>query len=285
MSTIDLLEQRTRPFLPRDAAGGAAIAIVLVAIPVTDAAPAWLVGILGVVAALVVIFPTIRRSPWTWMAIGAVHAVLLGTSWYRLDNHDWLLLWTVLALAVAFAKEDAEAAFATQARWLVGLAFGMATGWKLLGGEFLDGSFFVHAQFVDPRFARVAELASGLDPAAAEAAREAIRVAVVEPVASSVTIPADDVRGLAVLMTAWGLVLEGAIAIAMLGPDRPRWRAARSLLLLVFMATTYLVVPVVRFGLLLAALGIGQSAGRWRTAFWWAIPALVAWGPVWTRMQ
>ncbi|MDX1509716.1 MAG: hypothetical protein R3249_00045 [Nitriliruptorales bacterium] len=284
-SSTGLLTQRIQPHLPADAAGGAAIAAALVAVPVKDVAAPWLVAVVGIVAAVVVVSPVVRRSPWTWIGLGALHAVFVVRFWYRIDNHDFLLLWTLLALAVAFAHRNPEEAFATQARWLVGLAFALATGWKLLSGEFLDGSFFVHAQLVDPRFARVAELIGGLDPETAIATREAIAASVREPIAAAVSVPADQVRTLAIIFTAWGVALEGAIAVAMLGPDRPRWRAARSGLLLTFMATTYLVVPVVRFGLLLAALGIGQARGRWRTAFWWSIPALLAWTPIWQALQ
>ena len=285
MSATDLLTKRMRPHLPADAAGGAAIAAVLVAVPIKGVAAPWLVGVVGIVAALVVVFPVVRRSPWTWIGLAGLHVLLVARFWYRLDNHDFLLLWTLLALAVAFTQRDPEQAFATQARWLLGLAFALATGWKLFSGEFLDGSFFVHAQLVDPRFARVAELVGSLDAEMVITTRAAIATAVREPIAQAVAVPVDDVRGLAVLFTAWGVALEGAIAIAMLGPDRPRWRAMRCALLLTFMATTYLVVPVVRFGVLLAALGIGQAQGRWRRAFWWSIPALLAWGPIWQALQ
>ena len=281
----DVLMQRVQPHLPVDAVGGAALAAVLVAVPVKDLAAPWLVAVVGIVAALVVVFPAVRRSPWTWIGLGGLHVVFVTRFWFRIDNHDFLLLWTLLALAVAFLHHDPADAFATQARWLIGLAFALATGWKLASGEFLDGSFFVHAQLVDTRFARVSELLAGLDPETVAATRQSIAAAVREPVAMAVTIPADDVRPMALVFTGWGVALEGATAIAMLGPDRPRWRAARSLLLLTFMATTYLVVPVVRFGLLLAALGIGQSSGRWRAAFWWSIPALLAWGPIWQALQ
>ena len=285
MSAFDAIERRLGPLLPLDAAGGAALAMILVAIPILPKAGPYATGAVAVLAILAVASREVRRHPGIWALIGAVHAFLLARDWYRLDNHDFLILYAVLALAVAFTTEDPEASFRTQARWLVGLAFALATGWKLFSGEFIDGTFFTHAQLVDPRFSRVAELVSGLDAATAEAAREAIAAAVREPVAAAVTIPTDQVRGLAALFTGWGVALEGGIAVTMLGPDRPRWRAARSLLLLVFMGTTYLVVPVVRFGLLLAALGIGQSEGRWRTAFWWSIPALVAWGPIWQALQ
>lgn len=285
MSAIDQLEDRVRPMLPRDAAGGAALAMVLVAVPTTKAAPIWVTVVVAVIAAAAVALPAIRRHPGTWLGIGLVHAWFLVTDWYRLDNHDFLILYGILALAVAFLTATPEASLRTQARWLLGLAFALATGWKLYGGQFFDGDFFTHALLVDPRFSRLAEWVAGVDPAVLESAATNIRSMATEPVAPAVRIPAAQVSGLAIVLTSWGIALEATIAVAMLAPDRARWPAIRSASLLVFMATTYLVVPVVRFGLLLAALGIAQSEGRWRQAFWWSIPVLLAWGPIWQALQ
>jgi hypothetical protein len=285
MSAIDTLEDRVRPMLPRDGAGGAALAMILVAVPTTKAAPIWITIAVALVAAVAVALPTVRRHPGMWLGIGLVHAWFLVTNWYRLDNHDFLILYGILALVVAFLASDPEASLRTQARWLLGLAFALATGWKVFGGEFVDGSFFTHALLVDPRFARVAEWAAGVDPAVLDSAAANVRSIAIEPVTPAVQIPTAQVSGLAVVLSGWGIALEATIAVAMLAPDRPRWHAIRSVSLLVFMATTYLVVPVVRFGLLLAALGIAQSVGRWRHAFWWSIPALLAWGPIWQTLQ
>ena len=63
-------------------------------------------------------------------------------------------------------------------------------------------------------------------------------------------------------MAVWTIVIEGAIAVLFLAPARWIKSQLRNGSLLVFTITTYLVVPVVGFGLLFATMGIAQTHAR-----------------------
>lgn len=268
---------------PFDLAAGLSLIVLVL--------PAGRLGVVGTVvtgiaAAVVLITPRLRRSPWPWLAFAVLHGAFYLDAWYRLDNHDLLVAWWALALAVAawVRRPGRDVALAIQARWILGVVFGVAALWKLLSGQFVDGSFFTHALLVDPRFREVAALLTSLtsEQVAATANATWQGIWAVNP-ATVELAHVSAVSGPARVFTAWGVVVEATIAIGMLGPDRPAWRRFRHLALAAFMLTTYAVVPVLRFALLLGALGVAQAGddARWRWMFVALVGAALVWTPIW----
>ena len=74
----------------------------------------------------------------------------------------------------------------------------------------------------------------------------------------------------AIWMTYWTIAIELAIAVAFAWKgSRLLWRW-RNPMLMVFMVSTYVVVPVIGFGLLFAAMGMAQCGRRerhWQVAY------------------
>lgn len=68
------------------------------------------------------------------------------------------------------------------------------------------------------------------------------------------------------------------VAAAQLMPLTRRWSWLRDATLLLFVALTYLLVPVVTFGVLLAAMGAAQSElpDRWAAALYLGVALLIA---------
>jgi hypothetical protein len=85
-----------------------------------------------------------------------------------------------------------------------------------------------------------------------------------------------NLSALAVAMTVWTLVIETVIAISFLSPDHSRWARLRHPSLLMFGITTYLLVPVLSFAVMLAAVGLAQ---RHRPGVEW-LYILMAAGPL-----
>lgn len=239
---------------------------------------------LGLGYAVFVLVPALYRSPWVWFGLAAVHLVPLLREWHGVDNHEWLIGYLLLALGTSFLTSDPRRALAVQGAALIALTFGLAVVWKVISGEYLDGDFFHHALLADPRFAPAAELL-GLSTADADAnARLVASLRSGGPGGELRTTGV--VRGGALVMTWWGVLLEAAIAVAYLWPDRGRARAAGAALLVVFVVTTYVVVPVVTFGLALALMAYASlPKGRRVRASWVAaIVFLVVWSPIWRAL-
>ena len=196
-----------------------------------------------------------------WLAVLAVYVVGVAPSVLEIDNHEFLLAYWLLALALSRRLDDPAAGLATSARLLVGAAFAFAVLWKAASPEYLRGDAFHGYLLLDPRFAGLSAAVSDLTLADGERARavaqalqtvgdEALRVAVPD---------GPGVRRLAAVMTGWTLGIEAVVAACFLAPPEGRVGRARHVALLVFLFTTYVLAPVLGFGWLLVTLGLAQT--------------------------
>ena len=187
----------------------------------------------------------------------ANHAVL----WQTQDNHKYLQTYWCLAMGVSRLSLVNPAAVMLNARWLIGLCFLFATFWKLCSPEFLDGSFFHFVLLTDPRFSGFSNLVGGV-PADVTAANIDALQRLMRPDSEVSIIQLADAPRIATLarfLSFWTVGIEALIAFFFLLPDRYRLSAARDLVLLVFMLSTYPVATVFGFGRLLAVMGLAQS--------------------------
>jgi hypothetical protein len=222
-----------------------------------------------------------------WWSLAALLGARLVVEWPLPDNHLYLEAYWALAVALALGASDREAVLRRSARWLMGAAFAFAVLWKaVLSPDYRDGRFFRVTLLDDPRMTHALRLA-GLDPAAIEANRVALRPwpAGVEPIDPPRVVEPPVLRRLAAFLT-WsgGIGLESLIAIAFLAPLSRRVESMRPLLVLVFCVTVYALAPVASFAWLLlvmslAALPAGVSP-RWR----WAHAAVAALVLLWAEL-
>jgi hypothetical protein len=207
----------------------------------------WLRPSLLSLAVAGLLLPGALRHPALWLALALLAAWRVVSGWPLADNHAYLLAYWCLAVALALRAEDPQRALAWNGRALVGLAFALATLWKLLSPDYLDGRFFRVALVEDRRLERFATALGGIEPDALRARREF----------------------LAQHVAAAGRAVEAAVAAAFLAPlGRRVW--PRHALLLLFCATTYAIAPVASFGWLLLAMGAAQcepDARRTRAAY------------------
>lgn len=220
--------------------------------------------------------PLLRRAAG-WIALTGVIAFAMYREGIYLDNHEYLILYWVLAIACSCFAPNPERALALSARLLIGLCFGFATFWKLISPDFASGAFFQYTLLTDGRFA---EIAQGLGGVTAEslAANDASLRAYLSGNDGVSSVQLTSSAGLAVVarvMAWWTIFIEGAIALLFLLPRRfaaSRWRDP---FLVVFLLTTYSLAPVVRFAWVLGAMGMMQSDGRavrgWPVAYAGAI--------------
>ena len=192
-------------------------------------------------------------------------------NWPMADNHAYLLCYWCLAIVLALLSHDPRACLAFNGRLLIGLAFALATLWKVvLSPDYLDGRFFRVTMLTDVRFEGFAQLAGGLTRDQLESLRGFVTQHVDGQFLEALDTPLEPARflWLARFMTWWTVLLEGAVAVAFLWPlERgvSRWRDA---LLLLFCVTTYAIAPVEGFGWLLIAMGVAQCESKQRKMRW-----------------
>jgi hypothetical protein len=217
------------------------------------------------------VFATLRQSPWFWLPIALLLSVTVLPNLYTRDNHKVLMaLWSLAVLGAMAAKDEEGLRIA--ARWMIGLAFLFATVWKVIAPDFLNGAFIEFTLLTDNRFRGFTSWTTGfpsdLDIANRESLSElsdSVRFGNDTGAQGKVlnTFPA--IQALAVCITWYTVLLEGAIAVTFLGSGRVAiFKRARNALCLMFLLTTYAVATVIGFGWLLALMGYTQCESHER---------------------
>jgi hypothetical protein len=224
--------------------------------------PAIRAAVLGL-AVLALLYAPLLRKPGVWALLTLLAGLRVVLDWPLADNHAYLLGYWLLAISLALRSRNAERSLQISARWLIGLAFALATIWKLaLSPDYLDGTFFRVSLLVDDRFEGLTRLLGGISADKLEWAREKLSAhhdgpGSGESIAASLGLA---YHRLALFATIWTIAIEALIALFFLAPLRRRWEPCRDVTLLSFCATTYAFATVSGFGWLLVAMGIAQCA-------------------------
>lgn len=247
----------TAPERRIDVVAGITLVILLVSTEET-----WVlqVGVMSLAVAGIVDRRLLRSAAY-WFAMLAVYVVGVSGLVVVIDNHEFLLGYWLLALALSRLLVDPASGLATSARLLIGFAFAFAALWKGLTPDYTSGNAFHSFLLFDPRFVGVGPALGGLPFAEATANYDILEVvlAVGDADAAISVFDTPGVRRVALGMTWWTLVIEGLVAVCFLAPPRSFVGRARHVVLLVFLFTTYVLAPVMGFGWLLIALGVAQA--------------------------
>ena len=210
----------------------------------------------------------LRGSPWFWALLFVMFLISpILRPWLALDNHHFLHVYWLAAIALTRFASRPDEALQTVARLLIGLAFAFAVAWKLLVPEFVDGSFFEYTFGTDSRLAEVAVAVGIHQDGFHQANRDVVsswQEPDTEPAAGEMAI-SSSIASLSILLAWLTIVIEGAVAVTFLAPLRGRWRWLRDAALLVFVASTYPLAPVLGFAWLLICMG--AMASHLRTAW------------------
>jgi hypothetical protein len=224
----------------------------------------WVAGFVLLGAALSLLYPSVRRTPLTWLSLSVLVAARIVQVWPLSDNHIYLLAYWCLAIGIALTTETPSVTLAASSRWLLGAAFAFAVLWKaVLSPDYLDGRFFRVTMLTDDRFADALLLIGGMT---ADQVRDAR--AFLQPLPEGAEL-ADPVwlgeppraRAFAAVVTWGGLLVEAFVAALCLVPAVRGVVTARHAALLLFCATTYALAPVAGFGWLVAVMGLAQCRG------------------------
>ena len=247
---------------------GATLVVVLLA-----TTGAWYVAApVSLLAAATLVFPELRDRPLLWWALLGCLGAGVHQVWSQADNHQYLIIYWVLAVALAAGSVDPAAARAIAARWLLAAVFALATLWKLSNVAFVDGSFFEFTLLTDSRFAPVAAMIGGVDTQDLDANRTVFDAMDAAGTGASVDLLGLSARLalLADVLTWWTLAIEGAVALAFVCPGGQLAGSPPRPLADHVHGHHLPGAPVLGFGWLLLVLGLAQcrsTSGRVRILY------------------
>lgn len=214
-----------------------------------------------VLSGAMLLLPRVLLCATGWWLLAAATVAGNAWQWSIIDNHQFLITYWVLAVALSLHTSEPHEALRRTARALTVLVFAFAVAWKLIAGEYVDGSFLYFSFLTDTRLQRLGAALSGWSLSQTTAIREAIGFMGSRGL-TGVELHVAGAAGLKTL-TFWlswmGLLLEGAVAAVYLF-DSPRCYLARQYALLAFVLLTYFLVPVIGFAFVLTLIGFAQCA-------------------------
>jgi hypothetical protein len=233
---------------------------------------AWLDVALKVLCGFMLVSRVHLKEVGLWLVICGFVWWINARHWMWIDNHKYLISYWVLVCAMAVGAKDTERVLAWNGRLLVGLCFAFATGWKLWAGQYLNGEFMYYTLLIDDRMELFAHAGGGISLADLGQARMLEdHLGLFPGEGMQASLPESERLGLVALaMSWWTVLIEGAIALSFLvtwPAVLSRWR---DWVLLGFVGATYVFVPVIGFGYILAIMGFascGREKGRARAAY------------------
>ncbi|ELR99476.1 hypothetical protein [Gloeocapsa sp. PCC 73106] len=213
---------------------------------------------LSILSGLMLLSPVFLTSQVLWVIICALLWWINATDWLWIDNHKILITYWGLVCALAVSAKDADEVLAWNGRLLIGLTFLFATIWKVLAGEYWDGSFLHYTFMLDPRVESVAMFIGGLSRETLVQNR-LLEVSLQEfpkKIGQITLFTSTRLQWFALAASYWTLLIEASVAIAFLLPSF--FSRYRDWLLIVFIATTYFLLPVLGFAYVLMIMGFAQ---------------------------
>ncbi len=256
-----------------DLRAAAFLALAMTLVIVLTGSPTRMPAVTPLIALVGLIVPGMARNRWFWLVLFGFFVVSpIARPWLQLDNHNWLQVYWLAAIALSRWAVHPDATLRLAARLLVGFAFLFATLWKLISPEFATGAFFDFTVSTDRRLGDVAAT-FGLQDEGLTGSNQRLITAWRRPLEQP--LPEAFVVSPAIAaitpFLAWATIfLEGAVAVTFLAPLRERWRWLRDAAVLAFVATTYPLAPVTGFGLLILSMAVivSEQPRRRRTVLY-----------------
>ena len=215
---------------------------------------------LRVLCGLMLLSPALLTNQVMWVLICGIVWWVNATDWLWIDNHKILITYWCLVCALAVSAKDTDGVLAWNGRVLIGLTFLFATTWKILAGEYWDGAFLHYTFLADDRVESVATAIGGLSPNVLPQNRllEVLLKQFPQAIGSVTLTTSPRLQAFTLAASYWTLLIEGSVAIVFLiNPLQPLSRF-RDWFLIVFIATTYFLLPVLGFAYILIIMGFAQ---------------------------
>lgn len=201
----------------------------------------------------------ILRSPVLWGILSLTTFAALFDFWETVDNHMWLMLYWLLVMFFAtlssrMYKTDTLDFLKHNAVFILIFTMGVSVLQKILGGVFLNGSFFEFTILTDERFYLVAHYLGGISTFDFFNNVDMLSN-VADPYSPLVIKTSNAIRTVSLIFTYAIVLLEALIAALFLFKNKKAHLWAHILNGL-FVVTVYFIAPVYAFAFLITVLGI-----------------------------
>ena len=217
---------------------------------------------LRIICGLMLIAPGLLTNQVLWVLICGLVWWVNANDWLWIDNHKILISYWCLVCALAVSSQDPDRVLAWNGRMLIGLTFLFATIWKIIAGEYWNGAFLHYTFLVENRVEAIATFISSLPPDILPQNQllEEILSRFPQTVKSVTLSSSHRLEVFTLTASYWTLLIEGSVALAFLVGSFSFLFRIRDWLLILFIATTYFLLPVLGFAYILSVMGLAQCS-------------------------
>jgi hypothetical protein len=192
-----------------------------------------------------------------WLFLTFTWGLNLSLSWRRAENHDFLFFYILVSIYLSVKKLNSKYFLQRSSRVLLAILFFVAFAQKLSSSEFHSGSFLITTYTFDSRVVNIFPRIFGLSYPDYNTNQDAIEAMkeISGELSFSVNQP-DSFSLFGLITTYWTLFIELVIALSFITSV---FRGFRDYILQLFIFTSYLIIPISGFGLLLCLLGLMQA--------------------------
>lgn len=218
-------------------------------------------ALLGIFCGIMIIYTPLTASRFMWVCITSVVAFYNAFYWEIYSNYHFLLTyWCIACTLAVFSKEEANV-LKWNARLLIGLCFLFAALWKIIGGEYFDGTLQQFLFLVDRRIDVFSSLL-GIEKEALTQNRELLAYLKGNPATGfgAALNSSTNVHYLSIISSYYTIIIESLVALSFLFFRVGFLEKTRDVLLIMFIVTVYFILPVPGFGFIVTLLGFAQSS-------------------------
>jgi len=218
--------------------------------------------LLKILCGLMLLSPSLITNQTLWIVICGLVWWVNSQNWLWIDNHQILISYWCLVCALGVMSKNPDRVFAWNGQIMIGLTFLFATVWKIIAGEYGNGAFLHYTFLVEERVEEVATFISGLPPYALPRNQLLENIYQQFPkILEGVTLSSTPRLELFTwLASYWTILIEASVAISFLGGLIFAFFRFRDWLLIIFILTTYFLLPVLGFAYILIIMGLAQCS-------------------------
>jgi hypothetical protein len=205
---------------------------------------------------------------YSWLALVLIQGYFVAIYWSQTNNHDYLFFYFCLLNYLRFAIQIESSQFRRAAGLLIGLVFAIAAIQKLKSHEFFTGLVLEKTILVDSRVNKIFRQGLGLNDNMFQTNLHAENIESNHIKRENILLSNETIKSLSKIATVWTLVLEFTIGILFLINSK-----AKDVFLPIFLVTTYPVLPVFGFLLVLLAIAISQAQSK-KTVVYYLLSAV-----------
>ena len=225
-------------------------------------ASSWVLEIpIRIICIIMLISNELLKNRNSWLVLTFFVLCANAIDWYWIDNHKYLISYWCLVCYLSITTKETYKVLFINAKLLIGLVFLIAVIQKIIYGQYFNGEFFQYTLITEKRLDLFSKIFGYISHEKLYENRMLEQAISIFPSDETNTIlnSTHAIKKISYIWSYLTILFEGLIATAFLIPKSFYLHKIRNNFLIIFISSTYFLLPVAGFAFILTVLGYVQS--------------------------